>query len=136
MRLIFQNHNFFFFNAPPTPEISPLPLHDALPICGARAAVAATADLLLTSAPAALDYGRTRSEYQDAPLGWDQTYVLLAPDGSSLELSALRLETLPQAVHVEARPAQGDDGGVWLVGPQRCGLRAQAPTTHATPQRL
>src|SRR2546430_14557281 len=24
---------FFFFNDPPPPEISPLPLHDALPIC-------------------------------------------------------------------------------------------------------
>src|SRR2546423_9953658 len=29
---------FFFFNDPPTPEISPLPLHDALPISQARCA--------------------------------------------------------------------------------------------------
>src|SRR5258708_32104280 len=27
---------FFFFNDPPTPEISPLPLHDALPISRSR----------------------------------------------------------------------------------------------------
>src|SRR5207245_2537113 len=105
------------------------------PASEARDAVDANADLLLTSDPAALDYGRTRSEYQDAPLGWDQTYVLLAPDGSSLELSALRLETLPQAVHVEARPAQADDGGFWLVDLKRCGLAAEAPSTHAPPRR-
>jgi len=105
------------------------------PASEARDAVDANADLLLTSDPAALDYGRTRSEYQDAPLGWDHTYVLLAPDGSSLELSALRLETLPQAVHVEARPAQGDDGGFWLVDLKRCGLAAEAPSTRAPPRR-
>src|SRR6266566_1170264 len=105
------------------------------PASEARDAVDANADLLLTSDPAALDYGRTRSEYQDAPLGWDQTYVLLAPDGSSLELSALRLETLPQAVHVEARPAQADDGGFWLVDLKRCGFAAEAPSTHAPPHR-
>src|SRR2546430_16159826 len=29
---------FFFFNDPATPEIYPLPLHDALPICGAAGA--------------------------------------------------------------------------------------------------
>src|SRR2546429_2595894 len=29
-------NNFFFFNDPATPEISPLPLHDALPISGRR----------------------------------------------------------------------------------------------------
>src|SRR5256884_1125730 len=30
--------SFFFFNDPPTPEISPLPLHDALPfLCGGTA---------------------------------------------------------------------------------------------------
>src|SRR5205814_961676 len=56
------------------------------PASEARDAVDANADLLLTSDPAALDYGRTRSEYQDVPLGWDHTYVLLAPDGTSLEL--------------------------------------------------
>src|SRR5438477_174453 len=105
------------------------------PASEARDAVDANADLLLTSDAAALDYGRTRSEYQDAPLGWDHTYVLLAPDGSSLELSALRLETLPQAVHVEARPAQGDDGGFWLVDLKRCGLAAEAPSTRAPSRR-
>src|SRR5204862_74327 len=105
------------------------------PASEARDAVDANADLLLTSDPAALDYGRTRSEYQDAPLGWDHTYVLLAPDGSSLELSVLRLETLPQAVHVEARLAQGDDGGFWLVDLKRCGLAAEAPSTRAPPRR-
>jgi len=104
------------------------------PASEARDAVDANADLLLTSDPAALDYGRTRSEYQDAPLGWDQTYVLLAPDGTSLELSALRLESLPQAVHVEARPAQGDDGGFWLIDLKRCGFAAE-PASPRAPQR-
>ena len=104
------------------------------PASEARDAVDANADLLLTGDPAALDYGRTRSEYQDAPLGWDQTYVLLAPDGTSLELSALRLESLPQAVHVEARPAQGDDGGFWLIDLKRCGLAAE-PASPRAPQR-
>src|ERR1041385_6029981 len=32
-----QNFEFFFFNDPATPEIYPLSLHDALPICGAAA---------------------------------------------------------------------------------------------------
>ena len=105
------------------------------PASEARDAVDANADLLLTSDPAALDYGRTRSEYQDVPLGWDHTYVLLAPDGSSLELSALRLESLPQAVHVEARPAQADDGGFWLTDLKRCGLAAEAASPRAPPRR-
>src|SRR5947208_1850242 len=43
------------------------------PASEARDAVDANADLLLTSDPAALDYGRTRSEYQDVPLGGDPT---------------------------------------------------------------
>src|SRR5256885_14550283 len=32
-------HYFFFFNDPATTEISPLPLHDALPICPSRGRV-------------------------------------------------------------------------------------------------
>src|SRR5256885_12590985 len=37
--------------------------------------------------------------------------------------------------HVEARPAQADDGGFWLVDLKRCGLAAEAPSTHAPPRR-
>ena len=105
------------------------------PASEARDAVDANVDLLLTSDPATLEYGRTRSEYHDAPLEWDHTYLLLAPEGSGLELGALRLESLPQAVHVEARPAQGDDEGFWLVDLKRCGLAADAASPRAPPRR-
>jgi hypothetical protein len=105
------------------------------PASEARDAVDANVDLLLTSDPAALDYGRTRSQYQDAPLEWDHTYVLLAPDGSGLELSALRLESLPQAVHVEARAARADDEKLWLLDLKRCAVAAEAASTRAPPRR-
>jgi hypothetical protein len=101
----------------------------------ARDAVDANVDLLLTSDPAALEYGRTRSQYQDAPLEWDHTYVLLAPEGSGLDLGALRLESLPQAVHVEARAAQADDERLWFVDLKGCGLAVEAASTRAPPRR-
>src|SRR5213076_1842161 len=50
-------------------------------------------------------------------------------------LGALRLESLPQAVHVEARPAQGDDEGFWLVDLKRCGLAADAASPRAPSRR-
>src|SRR5256885_9915005 len=37
MSMIEHKHSFFFLNDPPTPEIYPLPLHDALPILPAGA---------------------------------------------------------------------------------------------------
>jgi len=91
----------------------------------ARDAIDGNVDLLLTSDPAALEYARTRSGYQDVPLEWDQTYVLLAPAGSGLDVGALRLESLPQAVHVDARPSQADDGQFWFADLKRCGLPAE-----------
>src|SRR2546427_553547 len=46
-----------------------------------------------------------------------------------------RLESLPQAVHVEARAAQVDDGGLWLADLKRCDVAAAAASTLAPPRR-
>jgi len=101
----------------------------------ARDAIDGNVDVLLTSDPAALEYARTRSGYQDVPLEWDHTYVLLAPEGSGLDVGALRLESLPQAVHVDARPAQADDGRFWFADLKRCGLPAEPASPTVPPRR-
>src|SRR5207249_10497518 len=51
------------------------------------------------------------------------------------QLGALRLESHPQAVQFEERPAQGDDEGFWLVDLKRCGLAADAASPRAPPRR-
>src|SRR5256885_7298962 len=59
---------FFFFNDPPPPKISPLPLHDALPIsedlhCGSRSCRSRG----LPAAPHRMPYDRRQSSPRGAP---------------------------------------------------------------------
>jgi extracellular solute-binding protein (family 5) len=103
---------------------------------GARDAIDEGADLLVTSDPAALEYAGTRPEYVEAPLEWNRTYVLLAPARTSLSLAGLRLESLPQAVRVEARPAEGLSGGrFWFSELEGCSLPPARDTIAARPAR-
>lgn len=103
---------------------------------GARDALDAGANLLVTSDPAALEYAGTRPEYVDAPLDWNRTYVLLAPTRDNLDLARLRLESLPQAVRVEARPAAADgDGRFWFDDLRDCPARGPRDTTASRAAR-
>jgi extracellular solute-binding protein (family 5) len=102
----------------------------------ARDALDEGVDLLVTSDPAAREYAGTRPEYVDAPLDWNRSYVLLAPGGNALNLAGLRRESLPQAVRVEGRPAEGVDGGpFWFEDLHACDLRAVRDTTAPRPAR-
>jgi hypothetical protein len=102
----------------------------------ARDALDEGVDLLVTSDPAAREYAGTRPEYIDAPLDWNRSYVLLAPSGNALNLAGLRRESLPQAVRVEGRPAEGVDGGpFWFEDLHACDLRAVRDTTAPRPAR-
>jgi hypothetical protein len=103
---------------------------------GARDALDEGADLLVTSDPAALEYAGTRPEYVKAPLEWSRTYVLLAPDRTSLNPAGLRRESLPQAVRVDARPAEAQSGGhSWFSELEDCALPAARDTIAARPAR-
>jgi extracellular solute-binding protein (family 5) len=102
-----------------------------VPRSAVRDAIDDNVDLLLTSDPAALEYARTRPQYVDLPLEWDVTYVLLAAEASSLDFRALRLESLPQAVQAEARPAHVGDDPPWFTDLKRCG--APTPEAHPAP---
>ncbi|HVH11255.1 MAG TPA: ABC transporter substrate-binding protein [Gemmatimonadales bacterium] len=84
-----------------------------------RDAVDAAVDLVLTDDPAVLAYAATRPGYLDLPLGWSTSYALLAP-GRGERTVAVGAEGLRDAVHLDARPADGSDGGsVWVreLGP-------------------
>src|SRR3712207_8189831 len=68
----------FFFNDPATPEIYPLSLHDALPICDADAPVdredASAADVAEASAPAPVT--PPTAEHEPAPRSEEHTSEL------------------------------------------------------------
>lgn len=92
-----------------------------VPASGARDALDGGADVLVTDDPAALEYARTLSGYADVPLEWNRTYVLLAPGRNKPTAADLRLESLREAVHGDARPAEWSGGGhIWFADLQRC----------------
>jgi hypothetical protein len=92
-----------------------------VPASGARDALDGGADLLVTDDPAALEYARTLSGYVDVPLEWNRTYVLLAPGRDKPTAADLRLESLREAVHGDARPAEWSGAGhIWFADLQRC----------------
>ena len=90
---------------------------------GARDALDEGADLLVTDDAAALEYAAARPEYVDALLGWTRTYVLLSPGRDPPGVAALRIESLRQAVHGDARSAEESDGGhAWFTELGQCDL--------------
>ena len=100
----------------------------ALP-SGVRDALDGGADLLVTRDPGALEYATRLSGYVDVPLDWNRTYVLLGPGNDQPDADALRLESLREAVHGDARPAEWSEGGrFWLADLRPCGLPATRDT--------
>ena len=95
----------------------------AMPASAARDALDDEAGVLMTDDPAALEYARTLSGYVDVPLEWNRTYVLLAPGRDKPVLGDLRLESLREAVHGDARPAEwSGPGRFWFADLQACGI--------------
>src|SRR5207245_4801907 len=93
----------------------------SLPPDGARDALdAGAADMLVVDDPATLEYAARLRGYTDVPLEWSRTYVLLVPAGE--RPGDLRLESLREAVHGDARPAEESDEGLWFADVAHCGL--------------
>lgn len=81
-----------------------------VPTRGARDAIDAGVDVLLTSDPDAVSYAATRADLMSLPSEWNRTYVLLlrgvGGDGVfGAQRDTLRSELATGAVRVEARPA-------------------------------
>ena len=91
---------------------------------GARDALDGGADMLVVDDPATLEYAARLRGYTDARLEWSRTYVLLVPAGERAGVGDLRLESLREAVHGDARPAEESDekGHPWFTELARCGL--------------
>lgn len=75
----------------------------------AQAALAAGADLLVTSDPDALAYARAATGLRTAPLAFDRTYVLVVPGGevASAPDAGERTSLARDAVRADARGAPG-----------------------------
>ncbi len=102
------------------------------PTGGARDALDGGADVLITDDAATLDYARTLTGYVDVPLEWSRTYVLLAPGRDKSVIGDLRLESLREAVHGDARPAEwSGPGGFWFADLHACGAQAGRDTLGA-----
>lgn len=94
-------------------------------------------DVLMTDAPAVLDYAATRQDFVIVPLPWDSTYVLLSPARAGQDVttadSAFRSALARDAVRAEAR---GSEGPYWWDDTSTCEDLMQAnpapsrPPTH------
>ncbi len=106
------------------------------PAGGARDALDGGADVLITDDAATLDYARTLTGYVDVPLEWSRTYVLFAPGRDKSAIGDLRLESLREAVHGDARPAEwSGPGRFWFTDLQPCGALGGRDTLGATARR-
>ena len=86
-----------------------------VPTRGARDAIDAGVDVLLTADPDAIAYAARRSDLTSLPTEWNRTYVLLvrgvASDGVvAPQRDTMRTELTTGAVRVEARPAPVEAG--------------------------
>jgi len=99
-----------------------------VPARGARDAIDAGVDVLLTSDPDAVAYAATRADLTSVPSAWNREYGLLLAGQSSdaaPALDTLRTELATGAVRVEARPGRGSST-------DSCADPAGAPTASAT----
>ena len=105
----------------------------SLPADGVRDALdAGGADMLVVDDPATLEYAARLRGYTDVPLDWSRTYVLLLPAGERASLNDLRLESLREAVHGDARPAEESDGArPWFSDVEHCELGGPPPGRDA-----
>ena len=102
-----------------------------VPARGARDAIDAGVDVLLTSDPDAVAYAATRPDLTSVPSGWNREYGLLLLAGQSSDaapapaLDTLRDELATGAVRVESRPVRASST-------DSCADPAGAPTASAT----
>jgi len=102
-----------------------------VPARGARDAIDAGVDVLLTSDPDAVAYAATRPDLTSVPSGWNREYGLLLLAGQSRDaapapaLDTLRDELATGAVRVESRPVRASST-------DSCADPAGAPTASAT----
>ena len=89
-------------------------------------------DLLVTRDRALRDYGATLPNLAIVALPWDRTYVFV-----TAEAGGSRFDGLEQAVHAEARRAEG---GFWWLDLRACGMatggQAISPPATAAPRRI
>jgi hypothetical protein len=101
-----------------------------------RDALDGGADVLITDDAATLDYARTLTGYVDVPLEWSRTYVLLVPGRDKPVVRDLRLESLREAVHGDARAAEwSGPGRLWFTDLEPCGVAAARDTIGAAGRR-
>lgn len=94
---------------------------------GARDAIDAGADVVVTADPAALDYAARRPALVETPLPWDRTYALFVPGALPPALAslagdsaaAIRRSLAHDAVRAEAR---GAEAPYWWAGISVCSL--------------
>jgi extracellular solute-binding protein (family 5) len=98
-----------------------------VPAGRSRDALDEGSDLVITGDPVVLEYAATRPGYVDVALDWNRTYVLLAP-GHPDGLADIQRESLRDAVHLDARPAEWTGDQFWLAQLRACGF----PTTRDT----
>ena len=107
-----------------------------VPASAARDALDGEAGVLMTDDPAALESARTLPGYVDVPLEWNRTYVLLAPGRDKAMVGDLNLESLREAVHGDARPAEWTGPGrFWFTDLQSCGVAAGRDTLGTAGRR-
>src|SRR3989441_8325311 len=107
-----------------------------VPASAARDALDGEAGVLMTDDPAALESARTLPGYVDVPLEWNRTYVLLAPGRDKAMVGDLNLESLREAVHGDARPAEWTGPGrFWFTDLEPCGVQAGRDTLGGAGRR-
>src|SRR2546423_9035153 len=106
----------------------------SVPAGRTRDALDEGSDLVITDDPAVLEYAGTRPRYVDVALDWNRTYRLLAP-GHPQGPADIKRESLRDAVHLDARPAEWEGGRFWLAVLQACGFPATRETAVFGPRR-
>ena len=119
-------------------DAGPSLLLHRVPARGARDAIDAGVDVLLTADPEAIAYAATRADLTSVPSGWNREYGLLLLAGQSSDaspapaLDTLRDELATGAVRVEARAVRAsstdscaDPGGAPTAGATTVAARAR-----------
>src|SRR5467141_4013146 len=96
----------------------------------ARDLLDAGVDLLITRDRALRDYAATLQNHTVVALPWDRTYVFVTAAAGSTRFDAGGLE---QAVHVEARRAEGD---FWWRDLRACGIARDTAPPAPTSKRI
>jgi len=111
---------------------------ETVPAVRMRDALDQGADLMITSDPTVLEYADSRPGYVDAPLDWTRMYALLVPAGGERGepgLGDVHVESLRDAVHLDARPADEAGSAFWFADLKACSFPAVRDAAPAAGQR-